>query len=109
MALLHHGLTIPAGATSLIKGGWITTLHTYPVEMAQNFWTAIVAFVASTTVTIGLTLMTKQKKTDAELTGLVYTLTPRTIVDKDLPWYQRPAGLAILVGVIFLILTIMFW
>jgi solute:Na+ symporter, SSS family len=109
LALLHHGLTIPAGATSLVKGGWIATLHTYPVEMAQNFWTAIIAFVVSTTVTIGLTLLTKQKKSDAELTGLVYALTPRTLDDKGLKWYQRPVGLAILVGVIFLILTIMFW
>ncbi len=109
MALLHHGLTIPAGATSLVKGGWIATLHTYPVEMAQNFWTAIIAFGVSTIVTIGLTFMTKQKKSDEELMGLVYSLTPRTIVDKDLPWYQRPVGLAILVSVIFLVLTIMFW
>jgi SSS family solute:Na+ symporter len=109
VALLHHGLTIPAGATSLVKGGWITTLHTYPVEMAQNFWTAMIAFVVSSTVTIGLTLLTKQKKSDEELTGLVYSLTPRTIEEKGLAWYQRPAGLAILVGVIFIILTIMFW
>jgi SSS family solute:Na+ symporter len=109
MALLHHGLTIPAGATSLVKGGWIATLHTYPVEMAQNFWTAIIAFGVSTTVTVGLTFLTKQKKTDEELNGLVYSLTPRTIVDKNLSWYQRPVGLAILVSVIFLILTIMFW
>jgi solute:Na+ symporter, SSS family len=109
MALLHHGLTIPAGATSLVKGGWITTLHTYPVEMAQNFWTAIIAFGVSTTVTVGLTFLTKQKKSDEELTGLVYSLTPRTIIDKDLAWYQRPVGLAILVGAIFLVLTIMFW
>jgi SSS family solute:Na+ symporter len=109
MALLHHGLTIPLGATSLVKGGWIANLHTYPVEMAQNFWTAIIAFGVSTTVTVALTFMTKQKKSDEELTGLVYSLTPRTIHDKDLAWYQRPAGLAILVSVIFLILTIMFW
>jgi SSS family solute:Na+ symporter len=109
MALLHHGLTIPLGATSLVKGGWIANLHTYPVEMAQNFWTAIIAFGVSTTVTVALTFMTKQKKSDEELTGLVYSLTPRTIHDKNLAWYQRPAGLAILVTVIFLILTIMFW
>ena len=56
MALLHHGLTVPAGATTLVKGGWIATLHTYPVEMAQNFWTAIIAFTVSTTVTVGLHL-----------------------------------------------------
>lgn len=109
MALLHHGLTIPAGATSLVKGGWIATLHTYPVEMAQNFWTAIIAFGVSTLVTVFLTFVTRQQKTDEELKGLVYSLTPRTIVDKDLPWYQRPVGLAILVGAIFLVLTVMFW
>jgi SSS family solute:Na+ symporter len=60
-------------------------------------------------VTIGLTFLTDQKKSDEELKGLVYSLTPRTVVDKDLLWYQRPVGLAILVSVIFLVLTIMFW
>jgi SSS family solute:Na+ symporter len=109
MALLHHGLTIPAGAATLVKGGWIATLHTYPVEMAQNFWTAIIAFTVSASVTVGLTLITKQKKSDEELKGLVYSLTPRELSDSYLPWYQRPAGLAILVGVISIVLTIMFW
>jgi SSS family solute:Na+ symporter len=109
MALLHHGLTIPEGATTLVKGGWIAPLHTYPVEMAQNFWTAIIAFTVSTTVTVGLTFMTKQTKSDDELRGLVYSLTPRELSDKHLPWHERPAGLAILVFVICLILTIMFW
>jgi SSS family solute:Na+ symporter len=109
LALLHHGLTIPAGATTLIKGGWIATLHTYPVEMAQNFWTAIIAFTVSTSVTVGLTFVTKQKKSDEELHGLVYSLTPRELNDSHLPWYERPVGLAILVGVICLVLTIMFW
>jgi len=109
LALLHHGLTVPAGATTLVKGGWIASLHTYPVEMAQNFWTAIIAFTVSTSLTVGLSLMTKQKKSDAELRGLVYSLTDRELSDKHLPWYERPAGLAILVGLICLILTIMFW
>ena len=109
LALLHHGLTIPAGAATLVKGGWIATLHTYPVEMAQNFWTAIIAFTVSTTVTVTLTFMTAQKKSDEELRGLVYSLTPREADDSHLPWYERPAGLAILVGVICIILTILFW
>jgi SSS family solute:Na+ symporter len=109
LALLHHGLTIPAGATTLVKGGWIAVLHTYPVEMAQNFWTAIIAFTVSTTLTVALTFMTKQKKSDEDLKGLVYSLTPRELSDSHLPWHQRPAGLAILVFVICLILTIMFW
>ena len=109
MALLHHGLTIPAGATTLVKGGWIAALHTYPVEMAQNFWTAIIAFAVSTSVTVGLTFLTKQQKSDEDLKGLVYSLTPRELSDRHLPWHQRPAGLAILVFVICLVLTIMFW
>jgi SSS family solute:Na+ symporter len=109
LALLHHGLTIPAGATTLVKGGWITVLHTYPVEMAQNFWTAIIAFTVSTVVTVGLTYMTRQRKSDEDLKGLVYSLTARELDDSHLPWYERPAGLAILVGVICIILTIMFW
>lgn len=108
LALLHHGLTVPAGATTLVKGGWIATIHTYPVEMAQNFWTAIIAFTTSTLFTIGLTLVTKQKKSDAELTGLVYSLTPRSFAATG-PWYQRPVGLAIIVGVICVTLSILFW
>jgi solute:Na+ symporter, SSS family len=107
-ALLHHGLTAPLGAMTLVKGGWITILHTYPVEMAQNFWTAMIAFTVATSVTVGLTLMTKQKKSDAELTGLVYSLTPHEM-DKDLPWHKRPVSLAILVGIICVILSILFW
>ena len=43
-AAIHHGLTLPAGAVPGIKGGWLAVLHTYPSEMAQNFWTAIFAW-----------------------------------------------------------------
>ena len=109
LALLHHGLTIPEGTTTLFKGGWIAAVHTYPVEMAQNFWTAIIAFTTSTLITVGLTFMTAQKKSDDDLRGLVYSLTPREADDSHLPWYERPVGLAILVGVVCLILTIIFW
>jgi len=109
MALLHHGLTIPEGATTVFKGGWLASIHVYPVEMAQNFWTAIIAFTVSTVVTVGLTFLTEQKKSEDELRGLVYSLTPREADDSHLPWYERPAGLAILVGVICIVLTIMFW
>jgi SSS family solute:Na+ symporter len=57
---------------------------------------------------VGLTLLTKQKKSDEELHGLVYSLTPRTI-EEDVVWYKRPLGLAIIVGVICVILSILFW
>jgi len=108
VALLHHGLTAPEGATTMSFGGWLGHVHIYPVEMAQNFWTAIIAFSVSTLVTVGLTLVTKQQKSEAELHGLVYSLTPRTIPE-DEAWYKRPVGLAIIVGVICLILSILFW
>ncbi len=107
-ALLHHGLTVPEGATTLVKGGWIASLHTYPVEMAQNFWTAIIAFSVATSITVGISLITKQKKTETELTGLVYSLTPHEM-DQDIPWHKRPVSMAILVGVICIILSIIFW
>jgi len=108
MALVHHGLTAPVGANTYFKGGWLGVVHTYPVEMAQNFWTAIIAFAVATTVTVVLTILTKQQKTEGELTGLVYSLTPR-ISDKHLPWHKRPAGLAVIVGVICVVLSIIFW
>ena len=108
IALLHHGLTAPMGATTLVKGGWITVVHQYPVEMAQNFWTAIFACSTAFIITIGLSLATKQKKTDEELKGLVYSLTPR-ISSENVKWISRPSTLAWIVGIIFLVLTILFW
>ena len=37
-AMLHHGLTLPLEAHPGIHGGWITVLHHYPSDMAQNFY-----------------------------------------------------------------------
>jgi len=108
VALAHHGLTAPVGSDTLVKGGWITVLHEYPVEMAQNFWTAIYAFITSTSLTVILSLLTKRTKTDEELNGLVYSLTPK-ISDADVIWYKRPWFLATIVGVICIVLTILFW
>ena len=108
-ASLHHGLTAPAGADTLIKGGWLgDVLHVYPSEMAQNFWTATFAFTAAFVVTILVSVATRQQKTDEDMKGLVYSLTPR-ITEEGVVWYKRPAPLAILVGIIALILSIIFW
>ena len=108
VAMLHHGLTIPHGSTTLFKGGWIGVIHEYPVEMAQNFWTAIFAFTTSAVTTISLSLATKRTKTDEELVGLVYSLTPHDqVVVKE--WYNKPVVLATIVGVICVILSIIFW
>ncbi|NOU19954.1 MAG: sodium:solute symporter family protein [Bacteroidales bacterium] len=108
VALLHHGLTVPEGATTLVKGGWIGVVHTYPVEMAQNFWTAIFAFTTSASLTVILSLITKKIKSDDELIGLVYSMTPRSkVIVKE--WYNRPVVLASIVGIICVILSIIFW
>ena len=108
-AALHHGLTAPAGAETLVKGGWLgSVLHTYPSEMAQNFWTALFAFSAALVITIIISLSTEQKKSDEMLKGLVYSLTPR-IREEGVVWYKRPIPLAIIVGTLAIILSILFW
>ncbi len=108
IALVHHGITVPEGATTLVKGGWIAPLYTYPVEMAQNFWTAIYAFSAAALLTVVISLMSKNPKTEEELNGLVYSMTPR-LDDSGVLWYKRPWFLAVIVGVMFFGLTILFW
>jgi SSS family solute:Na+ symporter len=111
-AAAHHGLSLPAGAEVGIKGGWLSILgpglHHYPSEMAQNFWTAIWAFSACLVATVGVSLATEQRKSDRELTGLVYALTPRP-QQGGVPWYKRPAMLGAAVLTLTLLLNIVFW
>jgi len=108
-AAIHHGLTQPAGATSFIKGGWLGhVVYTYPSEMAQNFWTAIFAWSICFVVTIALSFTTRQKKSDEELTGLVYSLTPR-IKETGVPWYSQPGTLGVIVVAAAVALNIIFW
>ncbi|MBA3760959.1 MAG: sodium:solute symporter family protein [Gemmatimonadales bacterium] len=95
-AAIHHGLTLPAGAQPGVKGGFFGVLHTYPSELAQTFWTAIIAWSTCFVVTILVSLATRPRPAE-ELRGLVYSLTPRS-TDKDLPWIRRPwvLGVAVL-------------
>jgi solute:Na+ symporter, SSS family len=107
-AALHHGLTIPAGATPGIKGAWLgIVMHVYPSEMAQNFWTAIWAWSMCFVVTIVVSLFTRPRL-EKELAGLVYSLTERPR-DEHLPWYKRPVWLAVAVLVIAAMLNLLFW
>ncbi|HTR19299.1 MAG TPA: sodium:solute symporter family protein [Gemmatimonadales bacterium] len=108
-AAIHHGLTLPHGAVPGLKGAFLgTVMHTYPSEMAQNFWTAIYAWTTCFVATIIISLLTAQNKSDENLKGLVYALTPR-LTDHDLPWYKRPATLGVLVLGLTLILNVIFW
>ena len=70
--------------------------------------TAIYAWVVATGLTVSLSLMTRQKKSDEELRGLVYSLTPR-IKEEATVWYKRTTVLAVIVGVVAITLTILFW
>jgi SSS family solute:Na+ symporter len=106
-AAIHHGLTLPHGAVTGIKGGWFAVTHIYPSEMAQNFWTAIFAWSTCFVVTIVVSLLTKARVED-ELRGLVYSLTERPKED-SLVWYKRPAVLGAIVLFVALILNIVFW
>jgi SSS family solute:Na+ symporter len=108
-AAIHHGLTLPHGAVAGIKGGFLgAVVHTYPSEMAQNFWSAIFAWTACFVTTIVISLATRRNKSDEELKGLVYSLTPRQ-KDGDMPWFKRPATLGVIVLVLALVLNIIFW
>ena len=94
-AAVHHGLTLAAGAHPGVKGGFFGVLHTYPSELAQTFWTAIIAWTTCLVVTVVVSLATRPRPAD-ELRGLVYSLTPRPS-DTGLRWIQRPWVLAVAV------------
>ena len=104
VSALIHGLTIAEG-----KGGWLgTALYHFPSTMAQNFWLASFAFIVCFVLTVAISLATKRTKTDGELTGLVYSLTPK-IVDTTQAWILRPAVLGTILLIGCVILNVMFW
>jgi SSS family solute:Na+ symporter len=105
-AVVHHGLTLPLGDAAGIHGGWIHVVYQYPSEMAQNFWTAIFAFVINFIVTVVVSLATKPRP-EPELVGLVYSLTPKPL-ETHLEWYQKPSTLAIAVLAVAVVLNVIF-
>ncbi len=106
-AAIHHGLTLPAGVHPGVKGGYLGLLRTYPSELGQTFWTAIVAWVTCFLVTIAVSLATRPRHAD-ELRGLVYSLTPRPD-DRRLPLRSRPWVLGVVVLVLTLALNLVFF
>jgi SSS family solute:Na+ symporter len=106
-AAAHHALTLPVGSLPGIKGGYIAVLRTYPSEMAQNFWTAIVAFTVCFGLTILVSFATRRKQSDEDLKGLVYALTPRP--REEVPFHKQPAMLAGAVLVMTVVLNVIFF
>jgi len=112
-AAVFHGMALAKGNVPGIKGGWLAErLHLSPIpyhnDMGQNFYMALVAWTTCFVLTIVISLATKQNKTDGELKGLVYSLTPK-ISSADEPWYKQPATLGIIVLAITVLLNIIFW
>ncbi len=105
---LVHALTIAAGVEPGVKGGYLTVVQVFPSEMAQNFWLATIAFLVCFGLTLGISLLTKRTKTNEELKGLVYSLTPR-VVTEEKEWYLRPGLIGILLLGACVILNILFW
>jgi solute:Na+ symporter, SSS family len=101
-AALMHGMTVAEG-----KGGWITNIHEFYSGTSQAFNIAAVAFIVCFIATTCISLVTKPRPDD-QLTGLVYSLTPKQ-KDPGKSWYKNPLWLGIIVLVATLILNIIFF
>jgi SSS family solute:Na+ symporter len=105
---VFHALTLAAGNTPGFKGGYLGVVHTFPSEMAQNFWLATFAFIACFVLTVVISLATARTKSNEELKGLVYSLTPK-IKDEHGSWMLRPAVLGVILLAACVVLNIIFW
>jgi solute:Na+ symporter, SSS family len=97
----HYALTGVAGSSR------VGMLHTYPSDMAQNFWGAIVAWTGCFLLTIAISLFTKPRD-EKDLVGLVYSLTPKQTT-AGLPWFRRPLVLGVIVLALTAALNLYFW
>jgi SSS family solute:Na+ symporter len=105
---LFHSLTSAVGNTPGIKGGYLGVMQVFPSDMAQNFWLASFAFTVCFVLTLVISLATRRTKTDEELKGLVYSLTPK-LKDDEAAWYLRPAVLGVVLLACCVILNLIFW
>ncbi len=113
---LFHALTISVGSTPGIQGAYLWSIMGKPVpdacvlpsSMAQNFWLASFAFGVCFILTAVISLATARTKSDADLKGLVYSLTPR-LKDEETHFLLRPAVLGTILLICCVILNIIFW
>lgn len=101
-AAATHGLTVAEG-----KGGWIGHLYEIKSGMGQAFIVAGISWIANFITTILVSLVTKPKP-DAELRGLVYSLTDKPSFHNG-KWYLRVVPLGLLLLAITIILNIIFF
>lgn len=101
-AAVTHGVTVAER-----KGGWIANCYAIKSGMGQAFIVAAVSWIVNFFTTILVSLFTKPKSDD-ELRGLVYSLTPRQPVLQQ-PWYLRVAPLGMILLIITILLNIIFF
>ncbi len=107
-------LTGTASAAAMF--GWIevnpaavryVALSSHASPMAADMYRALWSWIVCVVVTIAVSLFTRPRPV-AALNGLVYGET--TIPSEgQFPFYQRPAFWAVVVGVVFVVLNIIFW
>jgi SSS family solute:Na+ symporter len=116
---LFHSLTSAAGNALGIKGGYLWLVMgkklddlpsycIFPSDMAQNFWLASFAFTVCFLLTLTISLSTQRTKSDADLKGLVYSLTPK-LKEVEQNWFLRPAVLGTILLLCCVVLNILFW
>ena len=105
---LFHALTTSTHNAPGVKGGYLHVMHDFPSDMAQNFWLATFAFTACFVLTVVISLITSQNKSDEELKGLVYSLTPK-LKDEETAWYLRPATLGVILLAVCVLMNFLFW
>ena len=79
-------------AASPVVASLAPILKPYAVAplIGQRRWRAMALSACILVLTAVISLVTPRTRDDAELAGLVYSLTPRTLTDHE-PWYRRPA------------------
>ena len=105
---IFHGCTIAQGNSPGVHGAWITTVQTFPSDMAQNFWLAISAFLSCLFLTLGISLATSRTKSDEDLKGLVYSLTEK-VREPNQAFWATPGFLGGVLLFFCLLLNVYFW
>ncbi|MGC3989680.1 MAG: sodium:solute symporter family protein [Chthoniobacteraceae bacterium] len=106
-ALFHLFAITEGGSPSWIKGGALAQKFIFHSDMGKNFWMAIVAWSACFLLTVVISLATRRTKTDEELKGLVYSLTPKPEAENE-PWIQRPAVLGAIIMAVAILMNLIF-
>ena len=106
--------TLAAIAVSVLSEDALGSLSTGAIGLkgqGASFVAAGAAFVVDIAVSVAVSYATRPKP-ESELTGLVYSLTPKeSLVDPDeghVPWFQSPTKLAGIGLVLVIILNLLF-